>query len=382
MPGASPPCGRGRAPRRRCCDSLPRPRSSQLTMCLGCSASERPSHGSRSSKFTNVIGCSARCAPTAGASTTTSMPISRRWSAAPMPESCSRCGVLNAPPLTTMSPRLAICSTRPLRSTSTPTARPSRMTRRCTSACERTVRLLRRRAGSRYPRAAAPAPAVERRRRRDLDALEDGTAQVLGAGDARGDGGLDEGRRRGVRRVDAADAHRAAAPVIVVGEEVVLDAQEERQHVVPRPARDAPAVVVEVAAAHPQHRVHRAAAADELPARLVQAAAVASRLGLGVVVPVAALVEQAGKPGRRASLQAPVRPTGFEQQDVACRVLAEAGGDGAARRPGADDDVIVGLHRAIVACPPPPHAGGSHKPARSALWQPRCRHPRGVAHAG
>jgi hypothetical protein len=49
-------------------------------------------------QITGSTGWSDRLAPTPGLSASTSMPISIRWSAGPMPDSISSCGLLIAPP--------------------------------------------------------------------------------------------------------------------------------------------------------------------------------------------------------------------------------------------------------------------------------------------
>ena len=56
-------------------------------------------------------------------------------------------------------------------------------------------------------------------------------------------------------------------------------------------AGQVPAVVVGRAASHPQHRVHRRAAAEHLAARFVNAPTAGTRLGFGDVVPVDLRVE-------------------------------------------------------------------------------------------
>ena len=86
--------------------------------------------------------------------------------------------------------------------------------------------------------------------------------------------------------------HRAADPVVgVLAALVVLRALEVRQHIVVAPAGAAgsgPGVVVGAVAADVDHRVDRAAAAEHLAAREVQAAVVEPGLGLALEIPVEA----------------------------------------------------------------------------------------------
>ena len=74
----------------------------------------------------------------------------------------------------------------------------------------------------------------------------------------------------------AADGMRRA-----LAEKMILVLAEERQHVVPAPAGEpklAPVIVIGRLAAHIDHGIDRGRAADHLAARIIQAAAVESRL--------------------------------------------------------------------------------------------------------
>ncbi len=83
-------------------------------------------------------------------------------------------------------------------------------------------------------------------------------------------------------------------PAVAVGRRgarlMVLGADEVGQHLVPAPAGAAvlvaPTVIVGAMAAHVEHRVHRARAAERLAARHVELAVVAAGLGPGREVPV------------------------------------------------------------------------------------------------
>ena len=122
------------------------------------------------------------------------------------------------------------------------------------------------------------------------------------------------------------------------------------QHVVAAPARRAlrlPGVVVQRAAAHVEHRVHRARAAEALAARDVQRAPVDVRLGLGREVPVELGVELVGERGRDLDVGRAVPAAGLEQQHADRRVLGQAVGEHAAGRAGADDHVVKPLHEVV-----------------------------------
>ena len=147
------------------------------------------------------------------------------------------------------------------------------------------------------------------------------------------------------RRALLGHAQRAARAVeLRRAARVVLGLDEVGQHVAIAPAGRAlrlPGVVVERAAAHVQHRVHRARAAEALAARDVQRAAVYVRLGLGRVVPVELGVELVGERRRDLDVQRAVAPAGLEQQHAHRGVLRQAVGEHASRRARADDHVVV-----------------------------------------
>ncbi|MDT4840303.1 hypothetical protein FQZ97_741200 [compost metagenome] len=126
---------------------------------------------------------------------------------------------------------------------------------------------------------------------------------------------------------------------------VVFVRLEVGQALAPRPAGVAgelrPLVVVPRLAAHVDHAVDAGAAAQPLAARVAQAAAVQARVGLGLVKPVGARVADAIQVTHRdVDPVVVVLAPGFDQQHAARRVGAQAVGQQAAGRAGADDDVI------------------------------------------
>ncbi len=190
-----------------------------------------------------------------------------------------------------------------------------------------------------------PAPALPDRHGGVAGAFELGPGEVRVARHPGRGGRVDEALDERIGAVEVGDMDRPSLPVRPVGEMVgVLDPLEVRQALLPRPAVDAPAVVVERMAADPEHRVHGAAAAQHLAAGLEDAAIIEARLRLRVVVPVAFAVELLGERERRQDVQVRRRSAGLDQEHLAIGILAEAGGDGAAGRPGADHDVVEVAH--------------------------------------
>ena len=153
---------------------------------------------------------------------------------------------------------------------------------------------------------------------------------------------------------------RAAArrPVKLVGAALlVLGLPEKRQDRIIVPALAAalaPAVVIGRRAAHVDHAVDRAGAAQHLAARLVERAAVELRLGLALEHPVHARVGVGlGVAERDMDPRVAVDPAGFEQQHPVASRFAEPRRDRTARRAGAGDDEVENL---CLACHDPPLA--------------------------
>ncbi len=132
--------------------------------------------------------------------------------------------------------------------------------------------------------------------------------------------------------------HSLPSPVPVLGE------LEIGQHVVPRPAAIAelrPMVVVLGLAAHIDEAVDRARAAQATPARIEDGAAGGAGIGLGAKAPARGrMVQELGEAGRDMDQGVPVAPARLDQQHLGAGVLAQAIGENAAGRAGADDDVI------------------------------------------
>src|ERR1700691_5760619 len=93
------------------------------------------------------------------------------------------------------------------------------------------------------------------------------------------------------RRLDtqfAADAVRVA-----FAEKMIFVPLEARQQVIPAPAVEPklpPMIVVRGLAAHVDHGIDRGRAADDLAARIVEAAAIEPRFRLGLEAPVRARI--------------------------------------------------------------------------------------------
>ncbi len=102
-----------------------------------------------------------------------------------------------------------------------------------------------------------------------------------------------------------------------------------------------PAIVILVLAANVEQAVDRARAAEHLAARLKHLTPVQSRLRFGLVHPVDALVlEQLAIPERHVNPEIGVLRAGFEQQHRILSIGAQAIGEHAPGRPGADDDIV------------------------------------------
>src|SRR6478672_2493437 len=105
----------------------------------------------------------------------------------------------------------------------------------------------------------------------------------------------------------------------------------------------APAVVVAGLAAHVDHAVDAAAAAQHLAARIAKAAAIEARRRLGGIEPVGARVADAVQVADRdVDPEVVVVAAGLDQQDVLVPVGAQPIGEQAPGGAGAADDVVVG----------------------------------------
>jgi hypothetical protein len=189
----------------------------------------------------------------------------------------------------------------------------------------------------------APAPAavlVDRRQRAALDAR---LVEVGEPGHPALFAGLEEGVRRRVRIALIFDPQRPAAPVNAGrAPPAALGPPEREQRVFAAPPLDAPAVIIRRVAPDPHHRVHRRTAPQHATARPEEAAPPQPGLRHGGVGPVALGLEQLGERGGDAHVElAIVRPR-LEQEHARAAVGAQAVGQHAPGRAGADDDVVVG----------------------------------------
>ncbi len=208
---------------------------------------------------------------------------------------------------------------------------------------------------------AAPAPAVLLRRLHAADAIRLAVVVVGVEREVAGPRGVDDqvGELAGVGRVGDVEGAADAVVVLLAGAALAaLGALEVGQDLVPAPAGAAvgrPAVVVDRAAAHVEHRVHRARAAERLAARDVEAAVVAARLGLGLVVPVELRLELLGEGGGDRDLRRAAAAAGLDQQHLDAAVLAQPRRQQAAGGPGADDHVVVVVHLSLRLSTRPRH---------------------------
>ncbi len=190
--------------------------------------------------------------------------------------------------------------------------------------------------------AATPAP------RRELEvsgAFLGRTVEVVVAGEARLLRSLDEGLAQRVRLADIGDRERTAGAVQRIGAALlVLGPPEVGQHVLETPAgiaELAPVVVVGGLAADIEKPVDRARSAQHLAARLDDAPVVELGLRLRGVEPVDfGVVEQLAVAERDVDPDVAVGAARLQQQHAVAARRGEAIGEHAARRAGADDDVV------------------------------------------
>ena len=153
------------------------------------------------------------------------------------------------------------------------------------------------------------------------------------------------------RHVGDAQRPEAAAHRVAAGPERFRP-HEPGQHVLPSPSRIslvAPVVEIRRQAAHVDHRVDRAGAAEHAPARPVAAAAVERRVGFRAVHPVdPRIVERPAVADRHQQRGPPVAAAGLQQQDGVRAVLGEPPRQHAAGRAAADDDVVEFQHPPIL----------------------------------
>ena len=165
--------------------------------------------------------------------------------------------------------------------------------------------------------------------------------------------GLDQllAQRRFVRGARGQE-RPAGAVELVLAALPVLGPLEIGQYVVPRPAAVAelaPMIEILGLAAHVDHAVDRAGAAQHLAAGIKDRAVVDAGIGLGDVAPGQGLVvEQFDVAGRDVDQRVAVGPARLDQHDPGRRVLRQPVGQDAAGGAGADDNVIR-LHASPLA---------------------------------
>ncbi len=182
----------------------------------------------------------------------------------------------------------------------------------------------------------APPLSLPHCDRRDRGAVEIRSADVVIGGLPCRPRGNDEAARNFVGFGHSRHPHRSR-----------FDSAEHGLDVVPSPSGQLPAVVIEPAAAHPHHGVHRAGAAEYLAARLRDPPAVAARLWLGFERPVRRAAHLRAVGQRRPHRYSPVRPARLDQQHCVRRG-GQPGGHGATRRAGADHHVVVDVHTTLT----------------------------------
>ena len=153
--------------------------------------------------------------------------------------------------------------------------------------------------------------------------------------------------------VDVGDGQPAFAPAegLVALADAPLQPLEVRQHVRIAPAAVSalrPAVIVEPLAAIVDVAVDRRRSAERLAARRENAppAGPFARL-LGVEPVQARLMEQLDEARRDMDVGVPVARARFEHADGRACILAQAVGEDAARRPGADDHIVECVHAVL-----------------------------------
>src|SRR5580704_456965 len=101
-------------------------------------------------------------------------------------------------------------------------------------------------------------------------------------------------------------------------------------------------IVIGGLAAHIDHGVDRRRAADHLAARIIQAAAVETFLGLGLEAPIGARIANGEQIANWNMKPDPVvAAAGLEDEYALAGICGQAVGEDAAGRAGAGDDVVV-----------------------------------------
>src|SRR5262249_54796908 len=198
------------------------------------------------------------------------------------------------------------------------------------------------------------------------------TVVVLGEWPVRLARGIEPAVEQGIAVAGTDDGERAvsAAPGVLAFLPA-LAALEVGEHLGVRPAAAAvlrPPIVVAAVTAHVGHDVDRRAAAEHLAAHRLDPAVVEPGLGLRVVAPVEhPVLPDLAEPDRHVDQGMRIAPTGFQHQHANRWGGGEPVREHAARRAGADDDVVVFVplgHHLSVAAPRPAGPQPRHGPPR------------------
>ena len=183
------------------------------------------------------------------------------------------------------------------------------------------------------------------------DAFLGGAVVILVARNAEALRTGDEGFAQRIAPVDIGDGEIAVAAVIGVLAlaDASLQPLEVGQHVgiAPAPIADLrPGIEVAALAAIIDVAVDRRGAAERLAARREDAAAGGVLARLLRITPVdARVIECLDETGRQMNVRMPVGGTGLEHANACGRVFAQAVGENAAGRAGADDHIVERVHR-------------------------------------
>src|SRR5215471_10570131 len=165
---------------------------------------------------------------------------------------------------------------------------------------------------------------------------------------------LDDRREKRIARFRVSDAQRAlaAAKAIIAPAGIAFHALEEGQDLSVAPAAAAhlrPGIEVLGLAADKHHSVNRAGTAEQFAAWHRETPAVGAPPWLGGIEPVGCRVGDQPRHSARNERPGMTGPTGLEQQYLVARVYRQPVRDGCTGGPGADNDVIVGLHVLLPA---------------------------------
>src|SRR6266511_1770149 len=275
---------------------------------------------------------SCKLLPTPGRSTVGAMPTSRRWSASPMPDSMSSCGVLNTPPASSTWGVVDARRSRPL--ADHPGRERVRLDREVGPAHGR----------SQKGHGGAAAPAVPDGPLTATKTLLLLAVVVFGERPVGLLRRIEPGIEQGISIAGIDDAQRPAAAtpgvlallpafaMLGVGKDVGI-----------RPPTAAvlhPPVVVAAVTAHVGHHVDRGAPAEHLPAHRLDPAIVQPGLGFRVVTPVEhPVLPELAEPDRDVDQGIRVAPAGLQEQDADRWIGGEPIREHATRRSRADDHV-------------------------------------------